>query len=205
MRLLHHPEAARPLPQPAGRVDRRRGARARRARRQGTAADLAGHDVLRHRPPRARRAGPAAARAERGRRHRVDPPALPLPDDDHRRDDRGDGRPATRSCKYIDLPLQHASDARPEADEAAGHARQLRAAARRASASALPERRAAHHVHRRLPRRDRGRLRRARARSSRRSSSTTSASSPTRTRRAPPPMPWPTTCRPGPRTRRQRS
>ena len=48
------------------------------ARREGTAADLAGHDVLRHRPRRARRARAAAARAERRRRPRVDPAALPL-------------------------------------------------------------------------------------------------------------------------------
>ena len=53
------------LPQPAGRLDRPRGARARRARREGTAAHLAGHDLLRHRPQRARRARPPAARAER--------------------------------------------------------------------------------------------------------------------------------------------
>ena len=65
LRLLHHPEAARPVPQPAGRVDRRRGAGPRRPRRQGAAPDLAGLDLLRRRPPRARRAGPAAARAER--------------------------------------------------------------------------------------------------------------------------------------------
>ena len=58
----------------------------------GTAADLAGHDLLRHRPRRARRARPPAARPERGRRARVDPPALPLPDDDHRRRARRDGR-----------------------------------------------------------------------------------------------------------------
>ena len=86
-----------------------RGARARRARRQGTAADLAGHDLLRHRPRRARRAGPPAARAERGRRPRVDPPALPLPDDDHRRDDRGDGRlrqgrASTSTCRCSTPP-----------------------------------------------------------------------------------------------------
>ena len=41
---------------------------------------------------RARRARPAAARAERGRRPRVDPAALPLPDDHRRRDARRDGR-----------------------------------------------------------------------------------------------------------------
>ena len=50
VRVLHHPDAARRVPQPAGRFDRPRSARARGARRQGTAADLAGHDLLRHRP-----------------------------------------------------------------------------------------------------------------------------------------------------------
>ena len=39
-------------------------------------------------------------------------------------------------CKYIDLPLQHASERGAEADEAARHAHDLRPAARRASASA---------------------------------------------------------------------
>ena len=49
VRVLHHPDAARRLSQPAGRLDRPRSARAGRARRQGAAAHLAGHDVLRHR------------------------------------------------------------------------------------------------------------------------------------------------------------
>ena len=44
------------VPQPDGRLDRARGAGAGRARRARAAADLAGHDVLRHRPRRARRA-----------------------------------------------------------------------------------------------------------------------------------------------------
>ena len=50
VRVLHHPDAARRLSQPPGRLDRPRSAGAGRARRQGTAADLAGHDLLRHRP-----------------------------------------------------------------------------------------------------------------------------------------------------------
>ncbi len=50
VRLLHHPEDARPLPQPADRLDRQGSAPARRAGREGAAADLAGHHVLRHRP-----------------------------------------------------------------------------------------------------------------------------------------------------------
>ena len=53
--LLHHPDAARPLPQPPGRFDRARGARARGARRARDDPDLAGHDLLR---PRSRRAAP---------------------------------------------------------------------------------------------------------------------------------------------------
>ncbi len=60
------PEDARALPQPQHRVGGGRSARARRPRRQGTAARVAGHDVLRHRPPGTRR--PAAA--HRGARRR---------------------------------------------------------------------------------------------------------------------------------------
>ena len=70
------------VPQPSGRLDRPRGPRAGGARREGTAPHLAGHDLLRHRPPRARRARAPAARAERGRRPRVDSAPLSLPDDD---------------------------------------------------------------------------------------------------------------------------
>ena len=63
-------------------------------------------------------------------------------------------------CKYIDLPLQHASDA---------VLKRMRRPGTRASYERLldrirtrmPGRRAAHHLHRRLPGRDRGRLRRA--------------------------------------------
>ena len=57
VRVLHHPDAARRTIA-AGRPTSivQRGARARGARRQGTAAHLAGHDVLRHRSARARRA-----------------------------------------------------------------------------------------------------------------------------------------------------
>ena len=86
--------------------------------------------------------------------------------------------------KYIDLPLQHASDAVLKRMKRPGHAQVLRAAARK-HPRAHSQRRAAHDLHRRLPRRDRRRLRRARRRSSKRSASTTSACSPTRTRKAP--------------------
>ena len=109
LRLLHHPDAARAVSQPVGRVDRRRGARARRARREGAAAHLAGLDVLRHRSPGTRRACPPASRARRRRRHRLDPPALPLSDDDHGRHAIEAIAASDKVCRYIDLPLQHAA------------------------------------------------------------------------------------------------
>ncbi len=80
------------VPQPYERLDRPRGPGARRARGPRAAAHLPGHDLLRHRPRRARRARTAAARAQRHRRPVLDPAALPLPDDDHRRRPGGDGR-----------------------------------------------------------------------------------------------------------------
>ena len=106
------------------------------ARRQGTAAHLAGHDVLRHRPPGARRAPPAAARAQRGGRHRVDPPAVSLPHDDRRGDARRHGR--ERQGLQVHRPAAAArGQSRPEAHEAARHAAGLlRNAARLASATA---------------------------------------------------------------------
>ena len=55
--------------------------------------------------------GAPPPRAERGRRPRVDPPALPLPDDDRRRRCSTAMAECDKVCKYIDLPLQHASDA----------------------------------------------------------------------------------------------
>ena len=87
-------------------------------------------------------------------------------------------------CKYIDLPLQHASDARAEADEAARHARQsyerlLDRIRQRVPGVTLrttfivgfPGETDADYAELRVVRRSR-------------SSSTTSASSPTRTRKA---------------------
>ena len=159
VRLLHHPEDARALPQPHARVDRPRGARAGRARREGTAAHLAGHDLLRRRSQGTRRARAAAARAQHRRRHRVDPAAVSLSDDDLRGRHRSDGR--VRQGLQLHRPAAAArvrSGAR--ADEAARDARQLRAAADE-HPRAHPERHAPHHLHRRLPGRDRGRLRRA--------------------------------------------
>ena len=125
------------LPQPARRLDRPRSARARGARRQGAAAHLAGHDLLRHRPARARRARAAAARAERGRRPRVDPAALPLPDDDRRRHAGGDG--GLRQGLQVHRPAAAARvEPGAQADEAARHAAAATTGCSRASAHACP-------------------------------------------------------------------
>ena len=54
-----------------------------RARRPRADSDLPGHHLLRAGSGRRRGAGRAAARAQRRGRHRLDPLALPLPDDHH--------------------------------------------------------------------------------------------------------------------------
>ena len=98
------------VPQPHDRLDRARGARPRGARRARAAADLAGHDVLRHRPGRARGAGAPAARAERVdglewiRLLYLYPTTIT--------DDVLDAMAeCEKVCRYVDLPLQHASAA----------------------------------------------------------------------------------------------
>ena len=68
-------------------------------------------------------------------------------------------------CKYIDLPLQHASAAVLKRMKRPGN-RQTYDTLLVADPRPRSRRRAAHDVHRRLPRRDRGGLRRARRRSS---------------------------------------
>ncbi len=109
VRVLHHPDAARrtTVAGPPSRSCARPGAG--RARRQGAAAHLAGHDLLRHRSRRARRARAAAARAERG--GRLEWIRLlylyPTTIDDDMLDAMAE---CDKVCKYIDLPLQHASD-----------------------------------------------------------------------------------------------
>ena len=65
VRVLHHPDAARQVPEPRRRLDRGGGRAAGGGRRARAAADFAGHDVLRHRSRRARRAGAAAPPPER--------------------------------------------------------------------------------------------------------------------------------------------
>ena len=165
------------------RVDRARGASARGARREGAAAHLAGHDVLRHRPRRARRAGAAAARAERDRRPRVDPAALPLPHDDHRRRARGDG--GVREG----LPLRRPAAAarlgrRAEADAPSGRPPDLRQAARTASATRVPGVTLRTTLIVGFPGETDAGVRRARGLRRATPGSITSASSPTRTRKA---------------------
>ena len=86
--------------------------------------------------------GAAAARAERGRRPRVDPAALPLSHHDRRRHARGDG--GVREGLQVHRPAAAARvEPGAEADEAARHAAELRHAARRASARACPASRSA--------------------------------------------------------------
>ena len=86
-------------------------------------------------------------------------------------------------CRYVDLPLQHAS-----ADVLKRMRRPGNRADLRQAAGADPRPRARRHIeddlHRRLPRRDRGRVRRARRLRRATPGSITSASSPTRTRKA---------------------
>ncbi len=98
-------------------------------------------------------------------------------------------------CKYIDLPLQHASNPVLAAHEAARHRADVRPPPF-ADSGAGARRRPSHDVHRRFPGRDRGR--RGRAVRVRRTStrSTMWACSPTRTRKAPPPISFRTMCRP---------
>ncbi len=125
----------------------------------------------------ARRAGPRA--------RRVGAAALRLPVSARRRGDRADdggpggGRPPPLSRRAV--PARE--PAHPEADEAArqrrGHAAAHRSLARRAAGPRDPQ-----HVHRRLPRRDRARVRRAARSSSTPRSSTASAASPIRRSRA---------------------
>ena len=202
--VLHHPDAARPLPQPAGRGDRPRGAVARRARRARADPDLAGHHVLRHaiwaKARRFRRCCASSTRSTAStgsgcstciRRRSPTTSSTRWPS-------------ATRSCKYIDLPLQHAADDVLRRMKRPGTGTGLREAARpdpRARSRRLTE----NNVHRGIPGRDRRRVRASCARSSGTSGSTTSASSPTRTRKARRRTICRTTCLPPSRQKRRNS
>ncbi len=150
VRVLHHPDVAWPLPEPAGRVDRPGSPCAGREGRERAAPHLAGHDVLWHRPPRTRRARPPAARARHDRWPRMDPPALSLSHDDRRRHARGNGR--VRQGLQVHRPAAPARvQPRAEADEAARDEAALRHAARPHPRS-RSRRRPADHVHRRASR-----------------------------------------------------
>ena len=153
--VLHHPDAARLVSQPDGGIDRSGSAQLAAARRARAAADLAGHDLLRHRSRRTRRAGAAAARAERDRGAALDQAALPLPHDHHGRRARGDGR--LREGVPLHRPAAAARVGRgAQADAAAGQPADVRHAV-----AEDPRPRAGRHaaddVDRRLPGRDRGR------------------------------------------------
>ena len=94
---------------------------------------------------------------ERRRRARVDPPAVPLPHDHRRRHAGGDGR--VREGLQVHRPPTSARvESGAEADEAPRHPAEVRRAAqphpRTCSRRVLP-----HHLHRRVPRGDRGRRR----------------------------------------------
>ena len=77
-------------------------------------------------------------RAQRGGRPRVDPAALPLPDDGHGRHARRAIAECDKVCKYVDLPLQHASDPVLRRMRRPGHAPELRPARSQKIRSTIP-------------------------------------------------------------------
>ena len=103
-------------------------------------------------------------------------------------------------CKYIDLPLQHASNPVLARMKRPGSRQKYDTLLHRIRATSA-RRRPSHHVHRRLPGRDRRRRRQRCANSCPITPSTMSASLPIPTRKARPPSRWKTTCR---RRRRRR-
>ena len=108
--VLHHPDVARGVPKPAGGFYRQRGAQTGGAGCQGAAAHIPGHHFLWPRPQGSRSLGAVAAAAERHRRPRMDPAALPVSDHD-RYEALAAMADCEKVCRYIDLPLQHASNA----------------------------------------------------------------------------------------------
>ena len=157
--LLHHPEAARPAPQPQRRGHRERGARAGRARRARARAGGPGLDALRPGPRRARRPRlPAAPAGARGR-HPLDPRDVRLPLDAQRQGARRD-RLRGEGRQVRGHPAAARERAGAEADEAA-HGQGQPARHGRADARARAGRRDPDLVHRRLPGRDRRGLREA--------------------------------------------
>ena len=99
LHLLRHPRHARQARHQADRGSGPRGPRTGRRRRARADPRRPGHDLLRPRPVRPGAAGRAAARAGQGRRPRVDPRPLRLPDALHRRADRDARRRRRRSSR----------------------------------------------------------------------------------------------------------
>ena len=97
---------------------RPRGPRAGRRRRPRADPRRPGHDLLRPGPLRPGAPRRAAARARPGRRHRVDPRPLRLPD--HFTDELIETLAgAKKIIPYLDMPLQHINDRVLQADAAA--------------------------------------------------------------------------------------
>ena len=94
-------------------------------------------------------------------------------------------------AKYLDMPLQHASDKLLRSMKRGRDSEFLEARCSRSSARASPGSADAHLAHRRAAGRDRGGLRAAQGVRARRSASSGWACSSTRTKRAPPPTTWP--------------
>ena len=94
VRLLHHPEDARALSQPADRLDREGSASTWRRRASRSCCSSRRTRTFYGIDRGERGALPKLLRAaQRRRRHRVDPPALSLSHDDQRRSDRRHRRP----------------------------------------------------------------------------------------------------------------
>ena len=193
LRVLRDSAHARQAPLVRARRGRARGAAARAAGRARDQSRRAGSRALRPRSARRHRAARGARGAGRRDDDSVDPDAVSLFGGHHA---DGCSRCMAREPRilpYLDMPIQHGSDAvlarmrRPERQRTIRErvARVARCRARR---------RDSHDVHRRLSRRDRRGLRSSCSTSSRRCSSSASARSRTRRRKARAPRRWPTTC-----------
>ena len=203
VRVLHHPDAARPLPQPAARLDRARSANGW-PRAGVKELLLISQDTSFYGIDRGERG--ALARLLRAL-NRVDGLEwirmlylYPTTIGDDVLEAMAESE---KVCRYIDLPLQHASDPVLKRMKRPGTRARLRAAAR-PHPHACAGRHACARRSSSASRGDRRGLRRARRASSKRSSSITSASSPTRTRKARRRTGSRTTCRRGEEARRNR-
>ncbi|CAA9412000.1 MAG: Ribosomal protein S12p Asp88 (E. coli) methylthiotransferase, partial [uncultured Ramlibacter sp.] len=167
LHLLHHPLDARRSRQPADRRRPEGGTRAVRRRRQGTAGHQPGHLGLRGGHPIPHRllrrqagqdahagAGAGAGRAGRAAR-RLGPAALRVPVPVGRRGHPADGHRQGPALPGRALPAQ--PPRRAAAHEAAGQ-RRAQPGAHPALARGLPGAGDPQHLHRRLPRRNRGRV-----------------------------------------------